>query len=99
MKIFAERLVETVVDRVCDVCKESVMIDVGNKIDEYGELKAQWGYGSKEDGNTYHLDLCESCFKVALLALKVYRRSLVLLDEGNNLSDEKFGRCSVRSCK
>jgi|TARA_B110000908_G_C10053791_1_gene357430 hypothetical protein len=29
MKIFAEKVVETVVDRVCDVCDESVMIDAG----------------------------------------------------------------------
>tara|TARA_R110000868_G_C10332837_1_gene714384 strand:- start:76 stop:387 length:312 start_codon:yes stop_codon:yes gene_type:complete len=97
MKIFAERLVETVVDRVCDVCKESVMIDVGgNKVEEYGELKAQWGYDSKLDGNTYHLDLCESCFKVALFALKDHKRSLFMFDDESNLSDEKFGLDSAR---
>ena len=98
MKIFAERLVETVVDRVCDVCKESVMIDVGgNKVEEYGELKAQWGYDSKLDGNTYHLDLCESCFKVALFALKDHKRSLFMFDDESNLPDEKFGLDSARS--
>jgi hypothetical protein len=42
MKIFAKRFVETVVDRVCDVCKESVMTDVGyGRVEEYGELKTQ----------------------------------------------------------
>jgi hypothetical protein len=75
MKVFAETLVETVVDRVCDVCKESV-------VEEYGEL----------DGNTYHLDLCESCFKVALCALKSHKRSLFMFDDDEkNLPDEKFG--------
>ena len=98
MKIFAERLVETVVDRVCDVCKESVMTGVGDgRVEEYGELKAQWGYSSKEDGNTYHLDLCESCFKVALFALKDHRRSFVMFNEENDLPDEKFGLDSARS--
>ena len=100
MKIFEERLVETVVDRVCDVCKESVMTDVGEgRVEEFGELKAKLGYGSKskEDGNTYHLDLCERCFKVALLALKDHKRSLFMFDDDeNNLPDEKFGLNSDR---
>ena len=35
MKIFAERLVETEVDRLCDVCNKSVQIDVnGYKYEE-----------------------------------------------------------------
>jgi hypothetical protein len=97
MKIFAERTVETVVDRVCDVCKESVMIDVGNKIQKCGELKAQWAEGSKEDGNAYHLELCESCFKVALYSLKHHKRSLFMFDDDeNNLPDDKFGLDSAR---
>jgi hypothetical protein len=44
MKIVTERFVEVAVDRVCDVCKKSVMTDVGShKVEEYGESKAQWG--------------------------------------------------------
>ena len=51
MKIFAERLVETEVDRLCDVCNKSVQIDVnGYKYEECAELIAEWGYGSKNDG-------------------------------------------------
>jgi hypothetical protein len=93
MKIFAEK----VVNRVCDVCNESMMIDAGSdKVEECGELKAQWGYGSKEDVNTYHLDLCKSCFKVALFALKHHKRSLFMFDDENNLPDEKFGLESAR---
>jgi hypothetical protein len=99
MKIFADKVVETVVDRVCDVCNESVMTDVGDdKVEECGELKAEWGYNSKEDGNTYHLDLCESCFKVALFALKHHKRSLFMFDDDeSNLPDEKFGLDSAHS--
>lgn len=98
MKISEERLAETVVDRVCDVCKESVMTDVGEgRVAEFGELKGKWGYDSKEDGNTYHLNLCESCFKVALFALKDHKRSLFMFDDDeNNLPDETFGLNSAR---
>jgi hypothetical protein len=93
MKIFEERIVETVLDRVCDVCNESVMTDI-----DYGELHARWGYCSKEEGNTYHLDLCESCFKVALFALKHHKRSLFMFDDDeNNIPDEKFGIDSAHS--
>jgi hypothetical protein len=75
MKIFAERLVETEVDRLCDVCNKSVQIDVnGYKYEECAELIAEWGYGSKNDGKKYRFDLCESCFKVALYALKKHKK-------------------------
>jgi hypothetical protein len=50
-----------------------------------------------EYGNTYHLDLCEGCFKVALFALKDNKRSLVMFDEENNLPDETFGLDTARS--
>ncbi|WP_029916993.1 hypothetical protein [Pelobacter seleniigenes] len=92
MKIFGKQVLETVVDCVCDVCGKSLFIDIdGEKFEESGELKAQWGYGSKEDGTSYHLDLCEDCFKVALLALKDHRRSLIMFDENRELPDENFG--------
>ncbi len=90
MKIYGMQLVETVTDRICDVCGDSVIKDVnGHKYSESGELKAQWGYGSKEDGVCYQLDLCEDCFKVALLALKDHRRGIVMFDK--DLPKEDFG--------
>lgn len=82
MKIFAERLVETEVDRLCDVCNESVQIDVnGYKYEECAELIAEWGYGSKEDGNKYQIDLCQDCFRFALNALKAHRSTIPDCDE------------------
>lgn len=92
MKIYAERLIETFVDRTCDVCNESVMINVdGHKYEECCELKAVWGYASKQDGDSYHLDLCESCFKVALFALRDHRRGVVMFDDEQEVPDDKFG--------
>ncbi|MCL1107705.1 hypothetical protein [Shewanella algicola] len=53
-------------------------------------LKLHGGYGSKEDGTTYHLDLCEACFKFAVTALKKHREA-VMLDNYLDLPREDFG--------
>ena len=91
MKLYQMQLVDTVVDRVCDVCGNSVMIDlIGHKYEEVGELKATWGYGSKEDGASYHLDLCEACFKFTVAALKEHRKA-VMLDKNLDLPGKDFG--------
>ena len=95
MKVYAEKFVETIVDKICDVCEQSVMIEVSkHKYEECGELKASFGYGSKEDGKVYQLDLCESCFKTALYVLRDQRRAEFMFDEKKDLSDEKFGLVS-----
>ena len=100
MKVYAEKLVETVVDKLCDVCEKSVMVSLnGEKYEECGELSATFGYGSKEDGNVYHLDLCESCFKTALFALREQRSTAVMLNEEKELSDENFGIDPKRSAR
>ncbi len=92
MKVYAERLTKTVVGRVCDVCNESVMNKIGDhKYEECGELKAQWGYGSKNDGKSYHIDLCENCFSLALAALRDHRKRIVMFDDVQELPDDKFG--------
>ena len=95
MKVYEEKLVETVVDKVCDVCEQSVMIEVNeHKYEECGELKASFGYGSKEDGKVYQLDLCENCFKIALYALRDQRTTEFMFDEAKDLPGEKFGLVS-----
>jgi hypothetical protein len=71
------------------------MIEVNkHKYEECGELKASFGYDSKEDGKVYQLDLCESCFKTALCALRDQRKIELMIDEAKYLSDEKFGLVS-----
>lgn len=98
MKIKRDKLVSTVVDRICDVCEQTVMIDIGGQsFEEVGELSATWGYGSKQDGQVVHLDLCEHCFSVALVALKDHRKAQIML--GKNLAppSENFGSDSERS--
>jgi hypothetical protein len=97
VKVYAEKLVETMVDKICDVCEESVLID--GKYEESGTLSASFGYGSKEDGNVYHLDLCEKCFKTALYALRDERRTTFMFDDKRNLLDENFGLDPNRSAR
>jgi hypothetical protein len=93
MKLYEKKLISTVVDRVCDVCGSSVMIDInGYRYEEVGELKANWGYGSKEDGTSYHLDLCEDCFKFAIASLRDLRRGTVMFDKEQELPNEEFGK-------
>jgi hypothetical protein len=97
VKVYAEKLVETMVDKICDVCEESVLIE--GKYEESGTLSASFGYGSKDDGNVYHLDLCEKCFKTALYALRDERRTTFMFDDKRNLLDENFGLDPNRSAR
>jgi hypothetical protein len=69
------------------------------KYEESGTLSASFGYGSKEDGNVYHLDLCEKCFKIALYALRDERRTTFMFDDKRNLLDENFGLDPNRSAR
>ena len=77
MKIREKRLVETVIDRVCDVCRQSVLIEINSdRFEECAELSADWGYGSGQDGNSYRLDLCENCFDSVITTLKARRETI-----------------------
>lgn len=69
MKKEDERKTKVVVDIFCDVCGSSVIPDTHKQNEEslndfsaYGQLKAEFGYGSTRDGDKVSLDLCEKCF-------------------------------------
>jgi hypothetical protein len=89
VEVYSEKIVEAMVDKFCDVCEESVVID--GKYEESGTLSARLGYNIKENGNIYHLDLCEKCFKEALFALRDKRRAMFMFDDDKDLQDENFG--------
>ena len=70
MKKTAKRLVEVVVDVTCDACGTSVVPEWHrahseslDSFKEFGVLKASFGYGSNQDGDSFHFDLCEACFE------------------------------------
>ncbi len=81
-----------VVVQQCDVCGESVKLQVNDVQLRDGVLSANWGDASSVGGNVYHLDLCHDCFKYALSALREKRRSLAMFNEEIDLPDEDFGR-------
>ncbi len=70
MKKTANQSVEVTTDIFCDACGASVVPDFQKEhrdnlsdFSEYGTLHASYGYGSNQDGDSFHFDLCERCFK------------------------------------
>ncbi len=70
MKKTANQPIEVITDILCDACGASVVPDFQkehrdnlNEFIEYGILRASYGYGSNKDGDSFHFDLCERCFK------------------------------------
>lgn len=73
MKQRNTRLSEVVTDITCDICGTSVVPDFQkqhlsnlNDFSEYAQLKAEFGYGSKRDGETITIEFCEGCFEKVL---------------------------------
>ena len=74
MKIFKETTVKKISEIYCDVCEECCTDE--NFGTESASLSAEWGYGSKKDGESYHVDLCESCFDATISFLKQRKKEL-----------------------
>ncbi|MNJ39962.1 hypothetical protein D3C77_348440 [compost metagenome] len=90
MQVKAVVPTEQVVDVRCDVCGESSM-----KAEQmnYATLSANWGYGSRHDGERYQVDLCESCFFEALANLRQSHRQIhMFADDYEPVDPERFGR-------
>lgn len=70
MKKYKTQQARVLADILCDVCSKSCKCypdveDEGCKEErdfELATLSATWGYRSRKDGESYHLDLCEDCF-------------------------------------
>lgn len=85
MEIKQLKQVEVVTDVLCDVCNQLTQL-------EFGTLSANWGDGSKHDGERYELQLCEKCFFYALATLKKERVDEFMFDEKFDPSTlESFG--------
>jgi hypothetical protein len=76
MKNFTEKTIKVVHDVHCDVCGKSTtnFVDVGP---DYATLESCWGYGSKNDGTKYSVELCETCFFEVLNFIKDKRRKIL----------------------
>lgn len=73
MKEHSVQVTQVVSDITCDVCGQSVvneahknnMANLDNFV-EYTRLVAEFGYGSKRDGEKFQFDFCEDCFDALL---------------------------------
>lgn len=76
MRTFKEKIIKAVDDVNCDACGKSTTKypDVGP---DYATLESCWGYGSKDDGTRYSIDLCETCFFEVLSFIKEKRRKVL----------------------
>ncbi len=80
---------EQVVDILCDVCGRSTKTNFGTN--QYGSLSADFGYGSRHDGERYQVHLCEGCFFGVLATVReMHCENHILDNEAEN--PEKFGR-------
>ncbi len=76
MRTWKEKTTKVIDDVNCDACGKSTTNykDVGPN---YATLESCWGYGSKDDGNKYNIDLCEECFFEVLSFIKEKRRQVL----------------------
>jgi hypothetical protein len=89
MKITGKIEVEAVTDVVCDVCQLSTRVQNGGL--QFATLRANWGFGSKHDGELYELQLCEDCFFQTVAQIKQNRRTQGLLTLDGGIAIEDFG--------
>ncbi|PWW34578.1 hypothetical protein DFO83_111105 [Idiomarina loihiensis] len=82
MKKADYKSVKVVTDITCDVCGVSVVPEIQKTyhenlkdFDEFAVLHATYGYGSNHDGDSFHFDLCETCFGELVDRIKELRAS------------------------
>lgn len=81
MKKYSVNVTQTVSDITCDICGQSVvnkylmsqMTNLDNFV-EYARLNADFGYGSKKDGEKLQFDFCEACFDDLLVQIKELKK-------------------------
>ena len=93
MKVIDKVEVDTVTDVVCDVCLCSTRVENGGL--EFTTLSAQWGHGTRHDGEQYELHLCEGCFFKALTDIKGNRRRENLFNDNYDHDDYELGIVSI----
>ncbi|AXV20832.1 hypothetical protein GVO02_20150 [Aeromonas caviae] len=82
---------EQVVDILCDVCGRSTKTNFGTN--QYGSLSADFGYGSRHDGERYLVHLCEMCFFGTLATMREMHRGEHMFDDDYEAANpDTFGR-------
>jgi hypothetical protein len=76
MRTWKTKTTKVVDDVHCDCCGKSTTNNT-NIGPDYATLESCWGYGSKDDGTRYNIDLCEGCFTEVLTFIKEKRRKVL----------------------
>jgi len=76
MRTFKEEIRKVLSDVSCDICGKSTT-NYKNNGPDYATLESCWGYGSKNDGTKYSIELCETCFFEILNFIKDKRRKIL----------------------
>ncbi len=56
---------------ICNKCGHVIEIKNDIPMEDYLKVNKDWGYFSKKDGTTVSFNLCEKCFDVFLLEMKI----------------------------
>lgn len=68
MKTYKKKTIKTVDKILCDVCGNNTTDDYDTH--ENATIEAVWGYHSSQDGTSYEIHLCETCFTDIINYLK-----------------------------
>jgi hypothetical protein len=75
VKTYKQVVKKEIDDVICDCCGQSC--DTINMGPSWANLGATWGYGCKDDGMNYDIDICENCFIDVLDFIKEKRRKIL----------------------
>lgn len=75
MKTYREEIKKVIDNVICDCCGQST--DTMNMGPSWASLEATWGYGCKDDGMEYNIDLCENCFVEITDFIKNKRKTIL----------------------
>ena len=91
MKTYKEEIRKAIDNVICDCCGQSC--DTINMGPSWASLGATWGYGCKNDGMEYDIDLCENCFAEVLDFIRSKRRKVLEPFNYPHEKDPLEGKC------
>ena len=93
MRIFGKKTiqVEYISGLYCDMCGADCAAFDDFVGENYANLEAYWGYGSKSDGTQFDIHLCEECFYNVLEHIRNERRKVLGPGEYPHKNDPLYG--------
>ena len=93
MRIFGKKTiqVEYISGLYCDMCGSDCAAFDDFVGENYANLEAYWGYGSKSDGTQFEIHLCEECFYNVLEHIRNERKKVLGPGEYPHANDPLYG--------